>query len=204
MDVEGETVETLTEPHRYTHVPVYYCPSYPFKKVYENMANHHMNGALATYQGNGGVLLGGEPTGAPWNNGYMPTNGVFTWEQQRGIDDIRDGTTNTFCIGEFVQRDFVTGQFTEPPGNTRGWIMGATQGSRGLYTCKALEHPPNVKIDRVSDGVHFNHLPMGSFHSGGLLFALCDGSVQFVSESIDFQVYQDMATIAGGEVVPGL
>ena len=204
LDLTGATVDTFDEPHRYTPLDVYFCPSYPFKQVFRDMPNIHMNGALSTYQGNGGVLEGDETfDSGVWQNGYVSNNGVFGWQFLRSINDIRDGTTNTYLMGEFVQRDFVSGQFTEPPGNTRGWIMGATRGSRGLYTCKVFELPPNVKLDRTADGVSFNHLPMGSYHPGGLLFTFCDGSVHFISETINFDVYRNMATVAGGEVVPG-
>ena len=38
-----------------------------------------------------------------------------------------------------------------------------------------------------------------SRHKGGCNFAACDGSVHFVSEQIDFTLYQALATIDGGE-----
>jgi prepilin-type N-terminal cleavage/methylation domain-containing protein/prepilin-type processing-associated H-X9-DG protein len=40
-----------------------------------------------------------------------------------------------------------------------------------------------------------------SLHPGGAQFALADGSVQFVQESVDHSVYRAMATRSGGEVV---
>ena len=49
----------------------------------------------------------------------------------------------------------------------------------------------NDPLDRVRS---FN-----SLHPGGAQFALGDGSVQFVSETIDSQTYRDRSTIAGGE-----
>lgn len=39
----------------------------------------------------------------------------------------------------------------------------------------------------------------GSFHPGGLQFALCDGSVRFIVETVDMDVLCNSATIAGGE-----
>ena len=41
----------------------------------------------------------------------------------------------------------------------------------------------------------------GSFHPGGLHFALCDGSVQFINSTIDMELFAGLATIAGGESV---
>jgi prepilin-type processing-associated H-X9-DG protein len=41
----------------------------------------------------------------------------------------------------------------------------------------------------------------GSLHAGGFNTAMCDGSVQFTSESIDIFVFGAMSTIANGEVI---
>jgi hypothetical protein len=40
----------------------------------------------------------------------------------------------------------------------------------------------------------------GIFHPGGIQFGMIDGSVQFVSETIDIFLFNNLATIAGGEV----
>ncbi|MCA9267883.1 MAG: DUF1559 domain-containing protein [Planctomycetales bacterium] len=203
LDLENKTLNTFQEPHKFTHLSVYFCPSYPFKKVFQGNSNDHLDGAVCTYQGNGGVVR--DPTKqamTPSDNGDLPDNGVFGWQYARTIGEIKDGTSNTWCMGEFVQRDYKGGQFVDPPGNTRAWILGATRGgSRGLYSMKVFENAPNALVDRVADGIPFNYLPMGSFHSGGLQFLLCDGSVHFVSSNIEMKVYEDMATVNGREVV---
>ena len=40
-----------------------------------------------------------------------------------------------------------------------------------------------------------------SMHPGGANFAMGDGSVTFFSETIDFKLYNNLGTRAGGEVV---
>ena len=40
-----------------------------------------------------------------------------------------------------------------------------------------------------------------SRHPGGANFCLGDGSVQFLSEAIDYRVYNELGSKAGGEVV---
>ena len=48
-----------------------------------------------------------------------------------------------------------------------------------------------------------NDLFFASKHSGGANFSLADGSVQFLSDSIDFTLYQDLSTRNGEEVLQG-
>lgn len=54
-------------------------------------------------------------------------------------------------------------------------------------------------IDRGSDGRGGN--AARSRHTGGAQFTLADGSVRFVSENVDRQLYRGLMTIQGGEVI---
>jgi prepilin-type processing-associated H-X9-DG protein len=45
-----------------------------------------------------------------------------------------------------------------------------------------------------------NNLFFGSLHSGGAQFCFADGSVHMLSDAMDFNMFQDLATIDGGEV----
>lgn len=40
-----------------------------------------------------------------------------------------------------------------------------------------------------------------SHHTGGAQFGFCDGSVQFLTESIELELYRNLSTVMGGEVV---
>jgi prepilin-type processing-associated H-X9-DG protein len=47
-----------------------------------------------------------------------------------------------------------------------------------------------------------NDLYFGSFHEGGgVQFCFADGSVLMLSDAIDFQVFQDLATRTGEEII---
>ncbi|MBM4077734.1 MAG: DUF1559 domain-containing protein, partial [Planctomycetes bacterium] len=45
------------------------------------------------------------------------------------------------------------------------------------------------------------NMPASSRHSGGVQTLLCDGSVRFVSESVDLNLWRSVGTRNGGETV---
>jgi prepilin-type N-terminal cleavage/methylation domain-containing protein/prepilin-type processing-associated H-X9-DG protein len=85
------------------------------------------------------------------------------------------------------------------------------QFDRDLWATTFYTHtlPPNWNR-KVSSGnqqyncgdtaiVHF-HVAASSYHTGGVNVGMADGSVRFVSDSIDFPTWQAMGSRAGGEV----
>jgi prepilin-type processing-associated H-X9-DG protein len=103
------------------------------------------------------------------------------------------------AIGEFAHHSLI-GDYSEPPGNIRPWILSSTTApANGSYVMKSVQFPINLPIDR-SGGAPFNYLPFGSFHAvGGAHFLFVDGSVHFLNDDISFDIYQNMATVADGE-----
>jgi prepilin-type N-terminal cleavage/methylation domain-containing protein len=129
-------------------------------------------------------------------NGLEKGDGIF-WRAdiRKGnlkITDITDGTSNTFMIGEDV------------PQMVRWNAWAYANGANG--TCAILPNtgikfptgsPPKLgpsDADNWQDRYSFR-----SWHPGGLQFALADGSVRFVRDSIPIQTYRALATINGGE-----
>ncbi|MBA4191280.1 MAG: prepilin-type cleavage/methylation domain-containing protein [Planctomycetaceae bacterium] len=101
---------------------------------------------------------------------------------------ITDGTSNTLLLGE---SDFT-------PRGVPSTELGAiwSYGYIG-YTFGGTFHPFNKHNNTTALYGAFR-----SQHTGGANFALADGSVTFLRDSISQQTLQWMSTRAGGEIVP--
>ncbi len=201
LNLSGDTRQETV--NRYHGVATYICPSYPADPISTDKSlPHYMLGALTTYQGVGGAIVGrGESVKKPTSFGDIPNNGVFGWASQRRIADVRDGLSNTMAIAEFVSRHCTSDGCEGFQGQVRPWILGAND-SDGSYAFKVVQHPPNSLLSRNT--VPYNHFSMSSVHPGGMNVLFADGSVHFVSENVNFDDYQALATINGGEIVQGV
>lgn len=118
------------------------------------------------------------------------------WEESRtDIGAINDGTSNTFMLGEISWQDWE---------GYRAWHRGRVWvgGDKAAYvTCKGYKYPINIHKNNRSDDIMQlrNPGPYGSEHPGGAQFALADGSVRFVSESVDLTAYLSTASRSGRE-----
>ncbi len=197
------------ETHKYTVVPNYVCPSWPHPAVYTKdtlttWPNPVGLGAITTYQAVSGAYPNRQPYLENKGHGNVPQTGMFGIGYVRRIGDVRDGLSNTFAMAEFVQID-TQPAYSTPPGNTRPWILGGSgpphETHPGAYTAKVLVYAPNTQLNRFGDGIPWNHLPMGSHHPGGMNMLVGDGSVTSVSDSIDLELYFQLATVSGSEPV---
>lgn len=122
---------------------------------------------------------------------YQDNPGSVSTKRQVRIGDIIDGTTNTLLIGEM--------SMMLPSGlnQYRTWIRGNTGGSGAT---KNVRFPINSTF--YNGSTNFNDISFGSNHTGGAQFALSDGSVRFVAQTIDLPLYIAWASINSGEVAP--
>jgi prepilin-type processing-associated H-X9-DG protein len=101
--------------------------------------------------------------------------GVFGYDRATKIADIKDGPSTTMMVAETW--------------DARGsWLAGGPATVRGLDP---------VRTPYIGPGRQF-----GGLHRGGVNVLFADGSVRFISPSIDPHVFEALSTIAGGETLP--
>ena len=111
------------------------------------------------------------------------TDGIFYHNSSTQFRDITDGLSNTFMVGE---RNSKIDKSTWV-----GSIPGANEGFERFLGI--ADHPPNTL------GAHLDDL--SSYHPAGTNFAIADGSVRLITNTIDLNVYQALATTQRGEPV---
>jgi prepilin-type N-terminal cleavage/methylation domain-containing protein/prepilin-type processing-associated H-X9-DG protein len=133
--------------------------------------------------------IGNDCVGVFWRTTYI----------RKGVKmkEITDGTSNTLLIGETLPEDgnsaawssdgdwAITGVQLNWDWRTAGECLSPSGPNSGLRSCWPL-----IRGFR-------------SAHPGGVHFAFCDGSVTFLSDSIEHLVYRALSTKQRGEVVSG-
>lgn len=223
FDFYQSSIPYFRDPMRDATVSTYICPDWsdPQVTLQADTNFEYQLGAVNTYTGIGGAVRNRGELLVPSAFGRVPDNGAFLLEEvtiggglrpkkavigrARELGQITDGQSNTLLIGEFVHRECCLGQLVEdPPGNVRPWYVSGFGDAP--YSFKVLENPPNACVVRhassclTGNAINFNYLPLGSFHPGLTQFVYVDASVHGLVDSIDLEVYKDLATANGGEV----
>ena len=120
--------------------------------------------------------------------GVLSTHGILGINTTTKMGDIIDGTSNTLMVGEISWKD---ANCYRPW--TRGWDVNGASG-----TAKNVVNGINTTPYNGSN--NFNDVSFGSQHTGGCNFALGDGSVRFIRDSITLNTYLSLASMNGGEV----
>jgi len=124
---------------------------------------------------------------------YSTTNQTGVIFSRNPLDPaaIHDGMSNTYLLGEaFIS----SGYYNIPgwPSNDQGWTVG-----RDSDTVRHTDigYPPVPDVN-----AHYRY-QFGSAHPSGLHMALCDGSVQHISYSLDEEIHWRLGNRSDGKVV---
>lgn len=149
------------------------------------------------------------PTGVKVDLSMIGLDGVIFSDSGISFANVSDGLSTTFMVGEashWEPKDYDTREPTI--------AAGPRAGNPGRidhwHTCSDCVDIGNDASEALgSTGVRMNEtdpkkeaeLAFGSRHPGGCNFVLCDGSVHFVSESIDASTYSALGSRSDGKAV---
>lgn len=131
-------------------------------------------------------------------------NGILYHNSQTQFRDITDGTSSVFMVGESKYCLSRTGR---SDGFHSGWASAMKRDGSGspLVLAAAMEQINSwPKHGGNSDTLNYMTRMFGSFHPGGCQFAYADGSVHFVAETIDINLYRQMGIRDDGLPTGGL
>jgi prepilin-type N-terminal cleavage/methylation domain-containing protein len=156
--------------------------------------------ALVSYKANAGTVS--YPNGSETRDGMM-----YVAHAGHRVEEVTDGTSNTFFMGERACLDPIYDQFTGDKLHYWGWAYYASNAgdvTNGTSVPMNFVLPSNFSTlpsAQQSLLVTQRRSVFGSGHTGGANFSLTDGSVKFVTNDIAPATYAALGTRAGGEPV---
>ncbi|ASV74184.1 hypothetical protein THTE_1582 [Thermogutta terrifontis] len=152
----------------------------------------------------GGGPSWSQPSGASGQNGMFRLAQTNDYHYVTTFADITDGSSNVIAIGEVsesgnVTRTMIDRVFPLWAGGNNDWAgqwrISSWARVAGQYT------PINSKDTTPVVNITLSDFAFGSKHPGGANFLFGDGSVHFLSETIDTVLYERLAAINDGNPV---
>jgi prepilin-type processing-associated H-X9-DG protein len=193
-----------------TLIKIYVCPSDPGHQRGDPVTTpYEASDAYAETTGRRSNYLfssfRGHDYSPPYQSGSFDA-GMFGNNGAARFSDVTDGLSNTLMVGESRQRgcnDYYgprwgSGTHTSVHGHVIGPDHHINYPCGADPNCRCGSLPPSDPRSLLQYAWGF-----GSYHPRGANFVLGDGSVRFLPDSMSFPILQAMATIHGGEVIPG-
>jgi prepilin-type N-terminal cleavage/methylation domain-containing protein len=190
-------------------IPVYRCPSMPspLSKTYNGIELR----AQIAYRGNGSSRVSSDdansrPVGNTHSFEQVDLDGVFYGCSRTSFASILDGTSNTVFVGE----SHTDPDFSKDGNGMDFWGIGGPQvdpctcdggsaGSEFSETVASMFPQLNLQILKPSSDGRLMEVAFGSYHFGGGHMGMGDGSVTFMTDNIDINIYRALGSRDGGE-----
>ncbi len=121
-------------------------------------------------------------------------NGLLFLNSQVRYSDILDGSSNTILFGELLPTTAELGWAS----GTRATLRNTSSLNTGVISANRPQDPA-LQQDDARGGMRVGGFD--SMHPGGANFAIADGSVRFLSQTIDPGLYRQLGNRADGELM---
>ncbi len=163
------------------------------------------------------IRFGGAPfncyPGSKSDDGPVNASQAATWTRVYGqpvrLVQITDGTSNTLMVSEVKQGIGLDARGFAWWGGATGFVTLYRPNSltdpdvmTGAWCNKADPRNPPCQTNGAAPPSPFSRRQGArSYHMGGVNAAMCDGSVQFISNAISLPIWQALGTSQGGEPI---
>lgn len=133
------------------------------------------------------------PFETPTESGGFATTGILIRDGDVRISRIRDGSSNTFMVGEHSWESHLY----------RPWPAGIGDSGNGkdAMNCKNIRYSLHSLSADDASSIQANDISFGSMHPGGAHFLFGDGSVHFLVEDMELMIYKALSTRDSDEVI---
>jgi prepilin-type N-terminal cleavage/methylation domain-containing protein/prepilin-type processing-associated H-X9-DG protein len=174
----------------------YSCPSIPDVPQSIGGVSPGPRGAWKDYgvnSGSGFVFCCPERL-ANGNGSPNPSDGMAAVDLSLNMRDVTDGTSNTFLILELSRNAEHSWVSKNTGSNPFMWTHHPSQGMvvAGELSGSSPPFPPNSNFPNSRGAI--------GGHPGGINTAFVDGHVQFIKNSINFQIYRALFSRNNGEI----
>jgi prepilin-type N-terminal cleavage/methylation domain-containing protein len=200
-------------------IKTYQCPSSVLDEIGGLNNTYAMNAHYVGNQGCARPVPGGDPNMGTKDcgHGWSCNNGVLVPNECFKMKDVLDGTSNTLLVAEqsstvSVLRINATSNYygawygsrhdrpmNSPAGCGDLWQTGTSCLRYAINSYK--DAPDAASVPHQARLMYRNNLLFNSEHPGGVMIVLCDGSVRFVNDSVDFTNFKRVACRWDGESV---
>lgn len=167
-----------------TRPDAFVCPSAVMEPSYTSNSKQWATSCYAMCAGHTGPTYGISAQ-TKWLS-----SGMFRYRDAIGPHDATDGLSNVIFLGEVIDG--------HKDGHTNRWAIAG----RHVDSLRSTDNPVNTPYQQ---GVTFDNYgspcngAFGSRHVGGAVFAFADGSVHFIQENIDLNLYRTLGQRGSGK-----
>lgn len=212
LNLEGDCRDTNNMAQAAVGIESMRCPSDIGDKLFEVTAGSNTyNLPTSNYVGilgyGSATMMAGSPAGP----------GVLYRNSKVKMADVTDGTSNTICVGERASFHRYVSGAAEVPAHATWYaaVPGVVRSAGMMGSMSSMtEGPGSLVLGHVGQPAMMSMMAMhhapkstnhivnfSSYHPTGIHFVSCDGSVHFLSETVDYDTFRQLGQRNDGEVL---